>query len=509
MSRKQKESLLAKLRQAESQGLKVKFPGSEIPVAYQYRKDIPGFCSEILHIDPRPTQKRMMRELVDHKRICIRSPRGYGKTALAAWIVLWALTVFPDVKVITTASAWQQLTTGLWPEIARWAEKGHWERLGIRIRQDHELTSKKLQLSSNRFAYAVSSKEPHRIEGTHAEVVVCVIDEAKAVPNDIWDAVEGSFIGCKDYYFIAISTPGVPQGRFYDIHRKKKGFEDWTPFWITHDTAVQEQVPMFEDLARKRARQWGVDSPFYKQQFLAEFAEDEENALIPLSWVEKSNLRWANNRFANMNQLEKRTHLSLLGMDVGGEGTSQTVIARMYEDHYIGALEKHKNPDTNKNIGYLRAALTEGRDKEGHYLAPANVDAIGIGVGVSDWFKEHPQDVRAVNVSKPSRRKDRTGIWDFANLRSELWWRLRERLDPSNSEDTLLDLPPDDDLTGELVSVRYTAGPTGIKVESKQQTKKRLGHSPDHADSIMLLMYTGMRGSVKINQNVGKNPFYA
>ena len=81
MSRKQKEALLARLRQAERQGLEVKFPGSEIPIAYQYRKDIPGFVNDILHISPRPTQKQMMKELVEHKRICIRSPRGYGKTA--------------------------------------------------------------------------------------------------------------------------------------------------------------------------------------------------------------------------------------------------------------------------------------------------------------------------------------------------------------------------------------------------------------------------------------------
>jgi hypothetical protein len=448
----------------------------------------------------------MMAELVKHKRICIRSPRGYGKTAFAAWIVLWALAVFPDVKVITTASAWQQLTTGLWPEIARWVEKGNWNSLGITIREDRELTGKKLELAKNRFAYAVSSKEAHRIEGTHAEVVVCVIDEAKAVPNEIWDAVEGSFVGSKDFYYVAISTPGIPQGRFYDIHAKKQGFEDWKSYHITYETAVAEGVPQFEKLAKQRKRQWGEHSPFYRQQFLAEFAQDEESALVPLAWVEKANQRWYEHEIANMTDMERRKHLSLVGMDVGGEGTSQTVIARMYDDSYIALLEKHKNPDTTENIGYLTHTMEEGRDENGNYIAPANVDAIGIGVGVSDGMKEHKADVRAVNVSRPTKARDRTGTWKFNNLRSQLWWRLRERLDPSNTEDVLLALPPDDDLTGELVSVRYTTGPSGIKVESKQQVKRRLGHSPDHADAVMLLMYDTAGYMVKIRTH--GNPFY-
>jgi hypothetical protein len=411
------------------------------------------------------------------------------------------------VKVITTASAWQQLTTGLWPEIARWVDKGFWDKIGIQIREDYELTSKKLELSKNRFAYAVSSKEAHRIEGTHAEVVVCVIDEAKAVPNEIWDAVEGSFVGSSDYYFVAISTPGTPQGRFYDIHARKKGFEDWHPYHIKYDTAVKEGVPNFENLAKQRLKQWGASSPFYRQQFLAEFAQDEESALVPLAWVEQANQRWHESKFANMTDKEKREHLSLVGMDVGGEGTSQTVIARLYDDVYVALLEKHKNPDTNENIGYLKRVMEEGRDEEGTYIAPANVDAIGIGVGVTDGLKDHPADVRAVNVSRPTKFRDRTGTWKFNNLRSYLWWRLRERLDPSNKDEDLLALPPDDDLTGELVSVRYTTGPTGIKVESKNQVKRRLGHSPDHADAVMLLMYDRSVGTVKIKR-FEKNPFY-
>jgi hypothetical protein len=37
--------------------------------------------------------------------------------------------------------------------------------------------------------------------------------------------------------------------------------------------------------------------------------------------------------------------------------------------------------------------------------------------------------------------------------------------------------------------------------------KRRLGHSPDHADAVMLLMYDRSIGTVKIKR-FEKNPFY-
>lgn len=48
-------------------------------------------------------------------------------------------------------------------------------------------------------------------------------------------------------------------------------------------------------------------------------------------------------------------------------------------------------------------------------------------------------------------------------------------------------LPPDDELLSELASVKYKVDARGaIQIESKDEMRKRLGHSPDRADAVVL-----------------------
>jgi len=501
LSRKQKEELLASLMKAESQNQTIEFPGQGIPVAKKYQKNPVKFVEEILGVRPRSYQRDALNSLVKQKRVCIRGPHGIGKSALAAWIVLWALAVFPEVKVPTTATAWRQLTEFLWPEIRKWAEKANWSSIGMTVRDKEHVTAQRLTLSSNRFAFALSSNEPARIEGAHAERIVYVFDEAREIDPAIWDAAEGAFVGGEGFAF-AISTPGAPAGRFYEIQSRKPGFEDWFTIHVTYDDAVRE-VPGFDKWAIQREKQWGRESSVFKRRVLGDFAEDEEGALIPLDLVERSNERWIEkSKTPNDARI-----LIRVGMDVGGAGASQTVLARLYDDNYISILEKHSSLDTDQNVGWLKSALNES-SAHGIMAASACVDAIGIGVGVTDVAQNLGLPVAAINISRPAKnKKDKTGAFTFRNVRAYLAWKLRERLDPAlTQEKDLLALPPDDELTGDLVSMRYKNTSSGIQVESKELIKKRLGRSPDSGDAVTLLM-AEPRIPARLKED-GVNPFF-
>ena len=85
----------------------------------EYSNDPAGFVSECIDWGegggPTPYQLEVLGELPARRRLAIRSPHGSGKTTLAACLVLWfALTrdasAEGDWKVVTTASAWRQLT---------------------------------------------------------------------------------------------------------------------------------------------------------------------------------------------------------------------------------------------------------------------------------------------------------------------------------------------------------------------------------------------------------------
>ena len=87
-------------------------------------------------------------------------------------------------------------------------------------------------------------------------------------------------------------------------------------------------------------------------------------------------------------------------------------------------------------------------------------------------------DGTVVNVALPAYDSER-----FANRRAELYWNLRERFRTGD-----IALPRDEILLSELTGIRYSHSSTGkIKMESKEEMKKRGGRSPDRADMLALL----------------------
>ena len=161
---------------------------------------------------PTPYQREILSYFPKHRRVAVRGPHGLGKTALAAWLILWfALTRDGlDWKIATTASAWRQLTDFLWPEVRKWAAKLRWDKLGrAPLRKDVELLSLGLKLRTGQ-AFAMASNEPARMEGAHADHILVVYDEAKTIPGETFDALEGA-LSTGETYALCISTPGPPR----------------------------------------------------------------------------------------------------------------------------------------------------------------------------------------------------------------------------------------------------------------------------------------------------------
>jgi hypothetical protein len=72
----------------------------------------------------------------------------------------------------------------------------------------------------------------------------------------------------------------------------------------------------------------------------------------------------------------------------------------------------------------------------------------------------------------------------MGNVRSAIFWRLREALDPVNGD--ALMLPPDPELLGDLTAMKFEVRSGKIWVEGKDEIKKRLGRSPDCGDGVGL-----------------------
>jgi len=442
-----------------------------------YRNDPVAFRHDIILTGRDvPYQDEILAALHDYRRVAVRSPHGAGKTALASWAVLWFMLTRPDdTKVPTTASAWRQLSKFLWPEIRKWVKRLDWGKVGRAPFSRDELLHLALKPAwGGSEAFAVACADAATIEGAHASQLLYCFDEAKAIPNATWDSAEGA-LSSGDCYALAISTPGVPMGRFYDIHARRPGYEDW---WVRHITLKEtiEAGMVSREWAEARKRQWGEESSIYQQRVLGEFAADEESAIISLALVEAANERWREWVEAGKPPSKGKR---ILGVDVARYGADKSCIAERIGDVLI-SLDKWSKRDTMETAGRVKAVLSGD---------VAQVDVIGIGAGVVDRLRELRCNAVGINFGAGTDRKDASGEVEMLNVRAAAWWGMRERL-----MEGVIALPPDDELTGDLVAPRYSYTSAGkLQVESKEHIRKRLGRSPDVGDAVVLAWWEPRR----------------
>lgn len=432
-------------------------------------------------------QQEVMAEIPVRKRVAVRGPHGLGKTTTAALTVLWFSTTREaagyDWKVLTTASAWRALATFLWPEIKKWARRIRWDVLGRRpFSEVHELLTLNLKLFHGA-ATAVASNKAELIEGAHADSLLYLIDEAKVVPDETWDAIEGAFSGGRheglpEAFAFAMSTPGPPVGRFYDIHRRAPGLDDW---WVRHVTLAEAVAAgrISPDWAEQRAKQWGHDSALYANRVLGEFHASDEDAVIPLAWVEAAVERWHEWTDAGRPALTGRR---FTGVDVARTGADSTVFAHRHGPA-ITSLDTYDRQDTMQTTARVQAATGEDEDDQ----AVPVVDSMGVGGGVIDRLRELRAPVLAYTGAAKTRARTRDAEFGFTNVRSWAYWHMRELLDPAFGAEVLL--PPDDLLMSDLTAPTWavkTGIPPKIAIETKEELVARLGRSPDRGDAVVM-----------------------
>jgi len=461
----------------------------------QYRNDPASFVRNCFNWregeHPTAYQEEILTDIPARKRVTVRGPHGLGKTSLAAWVILWfALTRDgEDWKVATTASSWRQLTKYLWPEIHKWSRRLKWDHVGRQMFDKRtELLTLSLKLSTGE-AFAVASDNHELIEGAHADSLLFLFDEAKAIKPEVFDAAEGALSGGggAEAFALAISTPGEPTGRFYDIHRRKPGFEDWHVRRVSLVESI-EAGRISGEWAEQRKRQWGEQSAVYQNRVLGEFCATDEDSIIPLAWIEAANERWE-----LWNENKEWLPFTCVGVDVArSENGDKTVLAMRHGD-VITELRRHAETDTMQVTGYVAGIL---RARSSGY---AVVDVIGIGAGVVDRLREQNLSVKPFNAGERAIGKDQSKELEFLNKRSQAWWNLRELLDPASNSS--IAIPPDDLLIGDLTAPHWKATSAGkIQVESKDDIRKRLGRSTDDGDAVVMAFYKQPSSQVRFGR---------
>lgn len=430
-------------------------------------------------------QREILHAVRDHRRTAVRSGHGVGKSWTAALVACWWLDTHQpgEAFVVSTAPTFSQVRAILWRYIRKHHRSG---QLAGRVNQTEWLIDDELV----GYGRKPADTDEDGFQGIHARYVLVILDEACGIPEQLWTAADALATG-PDCRILAIGNPDNPASHFRKVCTPGSGWQQMSISAFDSPNLTGEEVP--EDMAaalvsqewvEEKAKDWGVDNPIYRAKVLGEFSTDATNQVVRTSDV--ANCRAAADKRPDPAELVPVE----LGVDVGGGG-DETVI-RERRGRRAGREWRAHTDRPEKIAPLILAAIKETG------ATAVKVDSIGIGFGVIGELRnaatrgEHTAHILAVNVGTAASQPDK-----FINLRAEMWWELGRGLSESGGWDLAM-MDNADTTVAQLLEPRWDTDPKGrIRVEPKDEIRKRLGRSPDNADALLLAYYAAGRPRVR------------
>lgn len=449
-------------------------------------KDSPRWLAKkIFGIKTWDKQEEIIKSIFAHRRTAVRGCVSSTKTFAAALATMAWLLAYPQTgRVFHLAPSFRQVDKNLWGYLKALDAKAtkNGTPLGAKV---YEIP--RMVFGPGWEYVGFSTKNPHNVHGIHGPNDLIILDDAHGIDQPIFTELENMFAGGNTHLLMLFNAV-VLQGETYDCTHSQKGL--WNNITITFDDLLMAYkaghiIPgaLQQEAVDIWARKFGIKSSFYQSKVNAVYPKEEKDSVIPLSFIEKAIVR----------EVPKAGEGQMwYGQDVARFGDDESALCPIEGRRQL-PIEAEQGARITETSGKLVAAL---RAKPG----TAAVDVIGMGSGVVDNCKEENEEVIPVNVAESSEVLDEVGKQKFADLRSEMYWGLREALDPDNPDALAID-PQDKQLHGELSAIKWRFDSKGrIRVEAKADMKKRLhGQSPDRADAFALAVHARKIEGIEIN----------
>lgn len=447
----------------------------------QYRKDPILFAREVLKFEPDPWQKEALLELAKKlkSRVSIKSGQGVGKTSVEAIALIWFLVCFPFPRIVATAPTKQQLHDVLWAEVDKWMNNSP---LLMELLKWTKTYVYMIGYEKRWFAVARTATKPENMQGFHADNMLFIIDEASGVAEPIMEAILGTLTGVNNKLLMC-GNPTRTTGTFFDSFHKDKDL-------YSRSTVSSEDSPhASKENIDKLVRKYGYESNVVRVRVRGLFPLDEDDVYITMSIVGQSQLC----------EPEMPSNKISIGVDVARFGSDETVIA----ENVLSSAKIYKTY-RGKNLMWTAGEVldraitlhTRFPDLQHVYV---NIDDTGLGGGVTDrlneireergysWLVVNPVNA-AAKVPEEKRDDDKEEVEVIAapaDMTAYMWKNMRDLM-----EEKKVQMDQDDELTGQLTSRKYSITSNGkIKLESKDDMKKRGLDSPDRADAMALALY--------------------
>jgi phage terminase large subunit len=403
-----------------------------------------------------------------HRRTSVVGCNSSGKDFTTGRIILWWLAWHADAIVIVIGPTGRQVSDIVWKE----ARTGYVQSIGPLDGQMYETS--RYEISDRRFAIGFATDKASNILGFHSPHLLVIVTEAHNVEQQYLDAVKK----LNPERILLTGNPLADSGEFFDSHHTLRSLYNTIQISAYDTPNIQQQREVIPGMVMQadideRLEEWGEDSPMYQASILGVFPSNLDDVLVSLSAATR-----AVDRTLDADPMEK----SSLGVDVARFGADNSVIY-----HRVGGIArmvyKVNGRDTMVIAGKTAQLGVElGVDR-------AVIDDDGVGGGVVDRLKELRMPFRIqrfVNGAKASADLQKDGRADkkkrFFNAAAEAWWAMREAFQAD-----AMDIDNNRALIGQITSRRYIIqSDTSIRLEPKDDYKKRTSRSPDDADALAM-----------------------
>lgn len=429
-----------------------------------WRLDPVRFVREVFHVEPDPWQKDALMSFAKNRRLAMLASKGVGKTTLLSWCAWNFLLTRPEPKIAATSLSWDNLSDGLWTEMAKWQSKSQllkemftWTKTRIFATHYPETWWMSARSWSKG---ADSTQQADTLAGLHADYILFILDEVGAIPDAVMAAAEAALSSGKECKLLIAGNPTHLEGPLYRAATQERHM--WDVIEINSDPDNPKRSPRVSiEWAREQIQKYGKDSPWVMVNVFGRFPPGSLNTLLGVDEVRDAMKRGL--REHDYSWAQKR-----LGVDVARFGDDRTVIFPRQGLRAFKPVEV-RNARSNE----IAARVMVAKSKWGSELELVD-DTGGFGSGVIDSLLQAGVSAQAVNFAS------KAGDERYLNKRAEMWFRMAEWVKRGGC---LPDIP---ELVRELTAPTYYFQNGRFQIEPKDQIKERLGASPDIADALAL-----------------------
>lgn len=416
-------------------------------------------------------------------RACIKATTQYGKSEVAS-MALDAIACDRKEKILVIAPSEAQsdiimgkaidhlfdhpLMTGMIDYSSTMLERLKRERSKKRITFKNGSEIRSLTADAGNLR-----RESRNLMGFGATLVL--VDESCLIPDSMYSKIFRMIGGVENGKIVQLSNP-FEDNHFGSAFRSDLYYKisiDWRQA-LSEGRLTQDFLNEAMDTVTEL--DWTI---FYECKFPEGGAE---NVVIPKAWIENA-----------VNQKGCEGEYKQSGLDVARFGRDKTVyIMRM--GGQVKRLEQTEKMDTMEVTGWTNNFLTE--DIPDVHCT----DVVGVGSGVHDRLDElqggedEPAwvDTELIPVNFGESPTDAGSKKQYYNLRAQVFFHLRSLFKPDEKTGrSQISIPDDRELKKQLEELRYKySSERKRKIESKDEMKKRLGVSPDKADTLALAFWS-------------------